>query len=565
MKKHTLRFTILSILLATVLSACGAVQAVVPQEVSGLLNGPQNASSQAQPESANAPQNIAQQAAPAAPANQAAPSAGVVQPGLLAAYEDTLVQIYEQVNPSVVNIRVVQQIDASQLNGGNMPFNFPAVPGSGQGEGETPLPDLPQYGEGAGSGFVWDQQGHIVTNNHVVENADKIEVTFADGTSVPAELVGADEYSDLAVLKVDMPTAQLKPIQLADYEQVKVGQLAVAIGNPFGLEGTMTLGIVSALGRSIPASESNIGPTYTIPDIIQTDAPINPGNSGGVLLNDAGELIGVTTAIESSVGGNVGIGYAIPSTIVQRVVPSLIDTGRYQHSYLGISGTSLTSDLARAMNLDANQRGALVGEVMAKGPADKAGLRGSNDTAAIDGQQASVGGDVIIAIDGAEIRGMDDLIAYLTGHTQVGQTVTITVLRDGKQMDVEVALSARPGESAPQAASSQETQPDNQPTQAYLGIAGTDLTDQQAEEMQLPAGQPGILVAQVEPGSPADQAGLQSGDVITALDGQMVRSIRELAGSLTQYQPGQEVTLTVLRNGEQMDIKVTLGERPTEN
>ena len=282
-------------------------------------------------------------AVPAAPASNLQPvadagtapvarSAAVI--GNVADLEATLQQIYEHVNPSVVAIQVVES--AAALSG--LPFD-------NQGQG------VPQA-QALGSGFVWDKDGHIVTNNHVVDGAEKISVTFSDGTIVSAQLVGSDPDSDLAVIKVDYPADQLQPVKLADSEQVKVGQLAVAIGNPFGHENTMTVGFVSAIGRSIPADGGTTGVSYSIPDVIQTDAPINPGNSGGVLTDDQGDVMGVTAQIDSPVRASVGIGFVIPSSIVGKVVPELIKSGHYDHSYLGISGGSLIPDLATAMNLE---------------------------------------------------------------------------------------------------------------------------------------------------------------------------------------------------------------------
>jgi serine protease Do len=303
------------------------------------------------------------------------------------------------------------------------------------------------YQRGSGSGFVWDEAGHIVTNNHVVEGTDKIEVTFADGTIVPATLVGANRDSDLAVIKVNVPAEELHLVRMGDSTQVKVGEIAVAIGNPFGLENTMTVGFISALGRSLPVeSNGSVGPTYRIPDIIQTDAPINPGNSGGVLANDQGEVIGVTAAIASPVQASAGIGFVIPSAIVQKVVPELIEKGHYAVPWLGISGTSLDPDLAQGMGLDAGQRGVLVVDVTPDGPADKAGLRGSDRSITIDGEDRRVGGDVIVAIGGQTVETFDDLIAYLFGSTKVGQQVTLSVLRDGHQQGVQVTLGERPGQ-----------------------------------------------------------------------------------------------------------------------
>ncbi len=371
-----------------------------------------------------------------APVVQIQPTPAVqAEPGLLAAYENTLSAIYEQVNPSVVNIQVIQK-GAVQLPDLSQGFPFGNLPNS-QG---------PQnfYSEGAGSGFIYDDQDHIVTNYHVVNGADQINVIFSDGTTVPAEVVGSDPNSDLAVLKANVPDG-LKPLTLADSSQVKVGQIAIAIGNPFGLQGTMTVGIVSAVGRSLPTqSATDSGATYSIPDIIQTDAPINPGNSGGVLVNDQGQVIGVTAAIESSSGANAGIGFAIPSTTVQRVVPDLIQRGKHEYAWLGVLATTMTPDLAKAMNLPEGQRGVLVIEVTKDSPADKAGLRASQKTTTIRGQQVPVGGDVITAINGEAIHTMDDLISYLASQVSVGEKVSLTILRDGAEKTIAVTLAARP-------------------------------------------------------------------------------------------------------------------------
>jgi serine protease Do len=338
--------------------------------------------------------------------------------------EATLVDIYTRVNPSVVNISVLQKQEII--------FQFPGQPGA-------------QYSQALGSGFVWDDAGHIVTNNHVVADADNISVIFYDGTIVPGEVVGADADSDLAVVKVDMPTDQIKPLQMADSTQLQVGQLAIAIGNPFGLQGTITVGFISGLGRLLPANENAVGPTYSIPDIIQTDAAINPGNSGGVLLDDTGKVIGVTSSIATTSGTSAGVGFAIPSAIVQQVVPALIETGHYEHPYLGLTLVSLNPDIASAMNLPPNQRGALVEAVTAGSPADTAGFQASQDQVTINGQQVLVGGDVIIAYNDQTVKSPDDLITFLARFGSVGQMVTLTVLRNGQQIQVPVTLGVRPG------------------------------------------------------------------------------------------------------------------------
>jgi 2-alkenal reductase len=382
-------------------------------------------------------------AAPVAVAGIAAPAVVLPQvttPGDLTAFQSTLEEVYQNVNPSVVNVQVVESASASSSQSNN-PFGrnpFGNNPGS-QGPAQA-----------LGSGFVWDTQGHIITNNHVVDGASSIQVTFSDGMTVDAKVVGTDPNADLAVLQVNVPASQLTPVVLADSTQVKVGQIAIAIGNPYGLAGTMTEGIISGLERTLPVGLDNLtsqqGPTYSIPDIIQTDASINPGNSGGVLVDIQGQLIGVTAAIESSSGSNSGIGFVIPSAIVKKVVPSLIATGSYQHPRLGISGTSMTPDLAKAMGLDSQQNGALVIEVTPGGPAANAGLQASNQTATINGQNVPVGGDVIVAINGQSVKQFDDLSTYLFYNTSIGQTVNLTVLRNGKEQTVKVTLDALPNQ-----------------------------------------------------------------------------------------------------------------------
>jgi S1-C subfamily serine protease len=406
-----------------------------------------------------------------------------------------------------------------------------------------------------------------VTNNHVVSGADKIEVTFSDGTTVPATLVGADPDSDLAVVQVDVASSQLQPVKLADSSAIKVGQLAIAIGNPFGLEGTMTTGIISALGRSLPADET-AAQSYTIPDIIQTDAPINPGNSGGVLVDAQGNVLGVTSAIESPVRASAGVGFAIPSTIVNNVIPALIKDGKYVHTWLGISGTSLVPELATAMNLDASQRGALVEQVTANSPAEKAGLRGSDRQVTIEGKTATVGGDVITAIDNQSVVGMDDLIAYLARSTKVDQKVTLSILRDGKQQTLDVTLAARP--------TAEERGSANTVTRGItLGIQGTTVDETIAKEMNLPNGQSGVLVTQVESGSLAETAGLRAGtksatingqqikiggDIITGINGQPIASVQELKAALSQLTTDQELGITILRDGVEVQIAIQPGQ-----
>lgn len=365
-----------------------------------------------------------------------------VAPQSLTAQEETLVQLYEKLNPSVVSIRVVLSTSST-----GQTFQFPGNPGNPgnpNDNNQSPNSVIPDQAEG--SGFILDTAGHIVTNNHVVEGADRVVVTFSDGTEAEATVVGTDPYTDLAVIKVNVDSSLLVPVTLGDSESLKVGQTVIAIGNPYNLNNSMSTGIISGLGRMLDVSSDTISSTsnYSIPNVIQTDAAINPGNSGGPLFNLDGQVIGVNSAIESPVRASSGVGYAIPSALVAKVASALIADGKVQHAMLGIKGGTLTADLAKAMGLDANQRGILVTEVVDGGPAAKAGLQGSSKTATIDGIETKIGGDVITAIDGKTVKVFDDLLGYILTYTKAGDTVNLTILRDGKEMQVKVTLEARP-------------------------------------------------------------------------------------------------------------------------
>ncbi|MCS7282678.1 MAG: trypsin-like peptidase domain-containing protein [Anaerolineae bacterium] len=326
-----------------------------------------------------------------------------------------LVNLYARVNPGVVNIDVA----------------------AGTGDEASIF--------GSGSGFLIDTEGHIVTNHHVIEGADIIWVTFSDGTLREAKILGSDPFSDLAVLRVDDLPPSAVPLELGDSDTLQVGQRVIAIGNPFGLQGTMTVGVVSALGRVLPTVSTATGGTFSNPEIIQTDAAINPGNSGGPLLDSAGRVVGVNTAIRTTTGGNMGVGFAVPVNTVKRIVPRLIAEGTYRYPYLGIvSDNRFTlAQLASVLDLPVNY-GVLISSVEPGGPADQAGLRGGTRTVRALGTTIRVGGDIIIAIDGRRVEDFNDLIAYLVRETEVGQVVTLTILRDGQQMDVRVRLGERP-------------------------------------------------------------------------------------------------------------------------
>jgi S1-C subfamily serine protease len=334
------------------------------------------------------------------------------------AEELLFINVYERVNPSVVN--VVITVDEE------LPGNAPLFPAQGQG-----------------SGFIHDKQGHIVTNNHVIAEAGKVEVTFFDGTTVEAKVIGRDPESDLAVVKVDVAEESLRPVTWGDSDKILVGQRAIAIGNPFGLDGTLTTGIISALGRSLPTETQ-----FSIPEIIQTDAAINPGNSGGPLLNSQGEVIGVNTAIVPRTSGIersfLGVGFAIPANLAKRVVPSLVEEGKYEHPWIGFKGYSITPEVMEAMDL-AEAKGTLVIEIISGSPADEADLRGgTREVILANGDDIKLGGDVIIGIEDEEVRDFYDLISFLSRRGIVDETVTLTIIRDGKQQTLEVTLGARP-------------------------------------------------------------------------------------------------------------------------
>ena len=289
-----------------------------------------------------------------------------------------------------------------------------------------------------GSGFVFDKKGHIITNNHVVENTKKISVTFIDGTSYHAEIIGNDPYADLAVIKVDVPSEKLHPLFIGDSSTLKVGEQIAAIGNPFGLSGSMTSGIVSQLGRLLPT-----GVGYSIPDVIQTDTAINPGNSGGPLLNMKGQVVGINTAIYSNDGNFSGVGFSIPSNVVLKIVPILIQEGGYQHPWVGISSANITPDLAELLNLE-DAKGVLIMTVVKDSPAAKAGLRGSSQTAIADGIEYMIGGDVVLSVDEQEVRKIDDILTHLQREKTVGDTLNLGILRDGKLINIELTLEERP-------------------------------------------------------------------------------------------------------------------------
>ncbi len=290
-----------------------------------------------------------------------------------------------------------------------------------------------------GSGFIYDKQGYVITNNHVVGNAKTVDVTFVDGNTYAAKVIGTDPFSDIAIIQItdNFSTENVLPLVIANSSSLQVGQQVIAIGNPFGLSDTMTTGIVSQMGRLLP--DPNTG--FSIPNGIQTDAAINPGNSGGPLLNMHGQVLGMNTAISSSTGEFSGIGFAIPSNTIIREVPALIEHGCYSHAWLGISGGSVTPGLAQTVGLSRNYKGVVVGSIQAGSPADKAGLQGVTQDEFSNTQHV---GDIITGIDGHSLRSIDDLIGYIDVHKSVGDNVVLTVNRHDQIMNMNVVLQTRP-------------------------------------------------------------------------------------------------------------------------
>ncbi|MBI5286088.1 MAG: trypsin-like peptidase domain-containing protein [Deltaproteobacteria bacterium] len=324
--------------------------------------------------------------------------------------EEVNIKIYQQMGPSVVNI-----INTTI----SYDFFFNPIPESG-----------------TGSGSIIDKKGYILTNNHVVENAQRLEVTLYDGSKWEAKVVGTDPSNDIAVIKIDAPSDRLKTILFGDSSDIRVGQKVLAIGNPFGLERTLTVGIISSLGRTLRAANGRL-----MRGIIQTDAAINPGNSGGPLLDSDGRTIGINSAIFSPVGANVGIGFAIPVNTVKKVLSQLIEKGYVSRPWLGIMGQNIGPGLAGLLKLPS--QGILIAEVVRGGPAEKVGIKGAKRVVAIGNLQLAIGGDLVVAINGKTIKSMDELSEVVESRLP-GESLELTIIRDGKRMVVKVTLTESP-------------------------------------------------------------------------------------------------------------------------
>jgi serine protease Do len=426
-----------------------------------------------------------------------------------AAVPSSFADMAERLGPSVVNIQVTKVAPVADTP-------WMQEPDGPYGEFfKRFFKDLPQRHEqfrrqGSGSGVIINADGHLLTNNHVVDGAKEVTVTLADQQVYPARVVGRDAKTDLAVLKID-PKQALPVAPMGSSADLKVGEWVVAIGNPFGLSNSVTAGIVSAKGRVIGAGPYD--------DFIQTDAPINPGNSGGPLFNMKGEMVGINTAIIAS---GQGIGFAIPIDLAKPLIPQLVSTGEVSRGYLGVNIQSITPDLAKALKLEERQ-GALVAEVVPGGPAAKAGIRQ---------------GDVIVGFNGESIKGSQDLPA-IVAKTPVGQEATVTLHRDGKTQKLPVKVGKLPTEKVTREDSSPEGQ-------SQWGLQLQEMTPQMARQHGL-SNESGVMVVGIQPGSPAERAGLQRGDLIREVNRQPVQSVQDVRNAIAKAESQDSLVFLVKR------------------
>jgi len=437
-------------------------------------------------------------------------------------------ELVKKVSPSVVNISTVKEVKVGKA----IPFKSPF----GEGE-EDPFQDFFErfFGDrmpkkyrqrGLGSGFVIDRNGLILTNYHVVTDANEIEVTLSDDTTLPAEVVGRDSKTDLALIRVETDR-DLVPLPLGDSDSLRVGEWVLAIGNPFGLGNTVTAGIVSAKYRQIGQGAYD--------DYIQTDASINPGNSGGPLLDLSGEVVGINSAILSRSGGNIGIGFAVPVNMAKDLLPQLKE-GRVVRGWLGVMIQEITRDLQDKLGLE-NAEGALVADVTDGSPADEAGIRR---------------GDVIVRFDGKAVEEMNDL-PYLVASTEIGKEVPVVVVRDGRKRTLDVTVGRLEEERADGGGGGPEED-------TYkLGISVREITPEIASRYNLERSS-GLLVAGVQPGSPASEAGIQQGDIIVEMEGEPVESYQGFRQRLKDIPAGDSLLLLVERKGNTLFLTVKLGE-----
>ena len=452
-------------------------------------------------------------------------------------------EIVKKVTPAVVNIAVT----GGGEGGGKgrraplPPGPFGGPPGEEAPGGELPTPPpMPPGGHGrpdqsAGSGVIVDSNGFIVTNNHVVEGATQITVTLSDRREFSAKVVGTDPKTDLAVVKID--AKDLPALKWADYEKLQVGDLVLAVGSPFGLSSTVTLGIISALGRG------NVG-IADYEDFIQTDAAINPGNSGGALVNMSGELMGINTAIFSRTGGSEGIGFAIPSSIAVDIVDSLQKTGKVVRGWMGVAIQEITPALAKSFKLPEQRKGVLISDVNENGPSHTAGIRR---------------GDVVIAFNGKEVQNVSQL-RNLVARTMVGKDAQVKILRDGKEQTLAVKVAERPTDemlakkepSAPKEQLETAKLPDN--VLASLRVQGLDAATM--SQFNVPAKMTGVVVTSVENGGAAEAAGLQRGDVIQEVNHEVVKTLEDYQKASRKLKKDELAVLLLSRQGNNLFVAV---------
>ncbi len=469
-------------------------------------------------------------------------SAAGVPPALAQGFSE----IVKKATPAVVNIAVTGGGEGGRRRGGLPPGPFGGPPGDEPGGGELPTPPPMPPGppaphgrpdQSAGSGVVFDSNGFIVTNNHVVEGATQITVTLSDRREFAAKIIGTDPKTDLAVIKID--AKDLPALKWAEYEKLQVGDLVLAVGSPFGLSSTVTLGIISALGRG------NVG-IADYEDFIQTDAAINPGNSGGALVNMNGELIGINTAIFSRTGGSEGIGFAIPSSIALDIVDSLQKTGKVVRGWMGVAIQEITPALAKSFKLPEQRKGVLISDVNENGPSHAAGIKR---------------GDVVVAFNGKDVQSVSQL-RHLVARTMVGKDALVKVLRDGKEQTIAVKVAERPSDellakkdSAP-AKEKEQGETIKPPDNVLASLRVQTLDNALMSQLNIPAKTAGVVITSVEPGGQAEAAGLQRGDVIQEVNHETIKTLEEFQKAATKIKKDELAVLLVNRQGNSLFVAV---------
>ncbi len=453
-------------------------------------------------------------------------------------------EIVKKTTPAVVNIAVTGGREGGRRRGGVPPGPFAPPPGDEPGGGESPTPPPMPPGppsphgrpdQSAGSGVVYDSNGYIVTNNHVVEGATQITVTLSDRREFSAKVIGTDPKTDLAVIKIE--AKDLPALTWAEYETLHVGDLVLAVGSPFGLSSTVTLGIISALGRG------NVG-IADYEDFIQTDAAINPGNSGGALVNMNGDLIGINTAIFSRTGGSEGIGFAIPSSIALDIVESLQKTGKVVRGWMGVAIQEITPALAKSFKLPEERRGVLISDVNENGPSHTAGIKR---------------GDVVLAFNGKEVQSVSQL-RNLVARTMVGKDAQVKVLRDGNEKIIAVKVAERPSDEM--LAKKEPSPPKEQgvtikpPDNVLASLHVQALDNALMSQLNIPAKTSGVVITSVEPGGQAEAAGLQRGDVIQEVNHETVATLDEYQKAANKIKKDELAVLLVNRQGNSLFVAI---------